>query len=58
MRVAWKTASPVSRFIAAAMCTNGARGPAMLGMAFDKSALVARPVPAITFMKSHMPVSA
>ena len=57
MRVAWKTARPVSRFIAAAMCTKGARGPAMLGIAFE-SPRSSPTCPAITFMKSHMPVSA
>ena len=57
MRVAWKTASPVSRFICAAMWTNGARGPAMLGIALD-SPRSSPTCPAITFMKSHMPVSA
>ena len=57
MRVAWKTASPVSRFISPAMSTKGARGPAMLGMACD-SPRSSPTCPATTFMKSHRPVSA
>ena len=57
MRVAWKTATPVSRFIRAAMCTKGARGPAMLGME-SESPRSSPTWPATTFRKSHMPVSA
>ena len=57
MRVAWKTAIPVSRFMRAAMWTKGARGPAMLGMESERPRS-SPTCPATTFMKSHIPVCA